>query len=67
MGWNESQNGDNVTWTWEPEQVPSSAIGTYGFTCSDLTCTMVDGSQWTLSDAGSGGTYFNVGLAAAAG
>ena len=43
------------------------AIGTYGFTCSDLTCTMVDGSQWTLSDAGSGGTYFNVGLAAAAG
>jgi len=67
VGWNESQNGDNVTWTWEPEQVPSSAIGTYGFTCSDLTCTMVDGSQWTLSDAGSGGTYFNVGLAAAAG
>ena len=67
VGWNESQNGDNVTWTWEPEQVQSSAIGTYGFTCSDLTCTMVDGSQWTLSDAGSGGTYFNVGLAAAAG
>jgi hypothetical protein len=67
VGWNESQSGDNVTWTWEPEQVPSSAIGTYGFTCTDLTCTMVDGSQWTLSDAGSGGTYFNVGLAAAAG
>ena len=67
VGWNESQNGNTVTWTWEPEQVPSSAIGTYGFTCTDLTCTMVDGSQWTLSDAGSGGTYFNVGLAAAAG
>ena len=67
VGWNESQNGNTVTWTWEPEQVSSSAIGTYGFTCSDLTCTMVDGSQWTLSDAGSGGTYFSVGLAAAAG
>ena len=48
LAWRNTTSGNNITWSWEPEQVPSSAIGTYGFTCSGMTCTMVDGSQWTV-------------------
>lgn len=40
---------DYSNWSWEPQQVPSTSIGTYGFTCSGQTCTMVDGSQWTVN------------------
>ena len=48
--WSQSQSSkDYSNWSWEPQQVPSSQIGSYGFTCSGQTCTMVDGSQWTVT------------------
>lgn len=50
MMWSQSQDGKDYSyWYWEPQQVASSDMGAYGFTCSGWTCTMVDGSQWTIT------------------
>lgn len=50
--WNQTQSSSkNSTWNWEPQQVPSTQIGMYGYTCDFQTCTMVDGSQWTVNSS----------------
>jgi len=65
LAWNESNNGSsNERWSWEPEQVPAGSLGTYGFSCSGLTCTMADGSVWnvTSSQAGYQNTSLSLGI-----
>ena len=65
LAWDEGNpSKDHASWSWEPEQVPPSALGTYGFTCSGLTCTMADGSVWTVTNslAGYNNTSLTLGL-----
>lgn len=48
--WNQSNSGkDSANWTWQPQPVAAAEIGIYGFTCSGATCTLVDGSVWTVT------------------
>lgn len=48
--WSQTQSSSQYSnWNWEPQQVPSTQIGTYGYTCDFQTCTLVDGSQWTVT------------------
>ena len=55
LAWNESNiDSSNERWSWEPEQVPAGSLGTYGFSCSGLTCTMADGSVWNVTSSQTG-------------
>lgn len=48
--WSQDQSSsDYSNWYWEPQQIQSSQMGTYGYTCNGQTCTLVDGSQWTVT------------------
>lgn len=48
--WSQDQSSsDYSNWYWEPQQIQSSQMGSYGYTCSGQTCTLVDGSQWTVT------------------
>jgi hypothetical protein len=48
--WNQANNGKNSSnWAAQPQPVPAAEIGIYGFTCDNQTCTLVDGSVWTLT------------------
>ena len=48
--WSQDQSSsDYSNWYWEPQQIQSSQMGVYGYTCSGQTCTLVDGSQWTVT------------------
>ena len=48
--WSQDQSSsDYSNWYWEPQQIQSSQIGAYGYTCNGQTCTLVDGSQWTVT------------------
>jgi len=48
--WNQSYSSkNNANWTWQPQPVPAAEMGIYGFTCNFQTCTLVDGSVWTVT------------------